>query len=340
MPLAEGLARCPALALVPGDPLGVAQAWEETARALESIGAAVELPRSGLAYFDAQGLQGLYGGVEGVIAATRRALGHRPVRVGASPTRFCALAAALGARPRRARVLGAGEARLYLASQPVGLLSYRAQTAALVEPLEQLGIATLGKLAALGAGALSDRFGQPGLLAWRLALGRDTPLRPRHLEDRLEESLELYGSSSREALERALDLLLERLLSRPERRGRTVRAMRLSAQLAERGTWCERVVFRQALSDMKVMRFALGMRLALLPAPAETVALRVESFGPAAAQQRSLLDGERAAQTQRVKEAVSQLRALAGPEAALRVAPVEPHSRVPERRFTFTPFLP
>jgi protein ImuB len=340
MPLAEALARCPALALLPGDPLGVVQAWEETARALESIGAAVELPRAGLAYFDAQGLLGLYGGVEGVIAATRRALGRRPVRIGASPTRFCALAAALGARSRRARVLGAGEARLYLASRPVGLLSYREQTEALVEPLERLGIATLGMLAALAPGTISDRFGQPGLLARRLALGWDTSLRPRRLEDHLEESLELHGSSSKEALERALDLLLERLLSRPERRGRAVRAMRLSVQLAERGTWSERVVFRQALSEMKAMRFALGIRLALLPAPAETMALAVESFGPAIAQQQSLLDGDHAVRTQRVKEAVRQLRALAGAEAALRVAPVEPHSRVPERRFAFTPFSP
>jgi protein ImuB len=195
-------------------------------------------------------------------------------------------------------------------------------------------------LAALAPGAISDRFGQPGLLARRLALGWDTSLRPRRLEDHLEESLELHGSSSKEALERALDLLLERLLSRPERRGRAVRAMRLSVQLAERGTWSERVVFRQALSEMKAMRFALGIRLALLPAPAETMALAVESFGPAIAQQQSLLDGDHAVRTQRVKEAVRQLRALAGAEAALRVAPVEPHSRVPERRFAFTPFSP
>jgi protein ImuB len=237
-------------------------------------------------------------------------------------------------------MLGAGEARLYLASQPVRLLSYRAQTAALVDPLERLGIITLGKLAALGAGAVSDRFGEPGLLARRLALGQDTSLHPRRVEDRLEESLELDGLSSRESLERALDLLLERLLSRPERRGRTLRAVRLSARLAERGTWCERVVFRQALSDMKAMRFALGVRLALLPAPAEMLALTVESFGPAAAEQQSLLGGERTERARRVKEAVGQLRALAGSQAALRVAPLEPRSRVPERRFAFTPFLP
>jgi protein ImuB len=325
--------------LLPGDPLAVTRAWEDVAGALEGIGAEVELARPGIAYLDAKALLRCYRGVEGVIAAARRALG-RPVRIGVSPTRFCALAAALEARARRARVLGTGEARLYLASKPVSLLSYRAQTAALVEPLERLGVGTLGNLVALGADAVSDRFGKPGVLARNLALGHDAPLRPRRLEDRLEESLELCGTSSQEALERALDLLLERLLLRRERRGRAVRAMSLSARLAERGTWCERVVFRQAHSDRRAMRLALGMRLTLLPAPVETLTLAVESFGAAAAQQRGIFDGERVAQAQRVGEAVSQLRALAGPEAALRIAPVEPSSRVPERRFTFTPYSP
>src|SRR5581483_2960603 len=65
MELGEALARCPELRLVPGDPLGSAQAWERAARALEGIGATLELPRAGLAYFEADGLRGLYGGHEG-----------------------------------------------------------------------------------------------------------------------------------------------------------------------------------------------------------------------------------------------------------------------------------
>ena len=47
--LGEALARCPTLELVPGDPVQVAQSWEQTARALEGIGAQLELARAGLA---------------------------------------------------------------------------------------------------------------------------------------------------------------------------------------------------------------------------------------------------------------------------------------------------
>jgi protein ImuB len=340
MHLGEALVRCPALALLPSDPEAVARAWEAVARALESIGAGVELPRPGLCYLDASGLLRLYGGTDGVIAALRRALGGRPVRIGSGPTRLCSLAAALQARTRRARVIGADEARAYLASQPVALLRYRTDTVALVEPFQRLGIDTLGALAALGAGAVSDRFGRPGLQALRLALGQEERVRPRTAEDRLKESLELNGTSSQEALQRALDMLLERLLCRPERRERTVRAITLSAQLTERGSWSERVTFRQALSDRKVMLLALGPRLSHLPAPAQTLTLAVASFGPPAARQQSLIDDQDAQRASRVREAVGQLRALAGPEAALRVAAVEPDSRIPERRFAFTPFSP
>src|ERR1700740_2143840 len=52
MALGEALARCPDLTLVPADPVGVEEAWEATISSLESIGAAVEPARPGLAYFE------------------------------------------------------------------------------------------------------------------------------------------------------------------------------------------------------------------------------------------------------------------------------------------------
>ncbi len=343
MALGEALARCPELSLVAADPLGVAQAWEATARALEGIGAALELGRPGLAYFEADGLRGLHGGEEGVIAAARRAgrspLGGRSARVGAGPTRFCALAAALEVRSRRAVVVEGKSAGRYLASQPVDLLRFRAETGALVEPLKRLGVRTLGELAALERDAVADRFGKPGALARRLARGEDTPLRPRRVEDRLEESLELGESSSGPALERVLGVLVDRLLARGERRGRTLRAALLSARLVGGGTWHERVVFRQALSDARRMRLALSLRMALLPAPAEALRLAVDRFGPPEGEQGALLESARTARLACLREAVGQVRTVAGPEAALRALCVDPDSRVPERRVLLTPFL-
>src|SRR5215208_3494872 len=312
MRLGEAMARCPQLVLVPPDPAGVADAWERMLAALESIGAAVEPGAAGAVCFDAAGLLGLHGGIDGVLRATRRAL-DRPARLAAAPSRFAALAAAARARARRPVVVHfAGP---FLASLPIDLLSLDGRTTALVEPFERLGLRTLGELAALSRTNVADRFGMPGLTAWELARGGGDAPAPRRPMQRLRERLDLPESASGPALERALALLVDRLLARRER-----------------------TVFREALADAARMRLVLAPRLQALPAPAEALALAVERFGPPAYDQPSLLQDSIAVRRSRLREAVSQARVAAGPEAALRVLEVEPGSRVPERRAVLTPF--
>jgi protein ImuB len=337
MLLGEALARCPDLLLVPADPVGVSETWETVMRALESIGAAVEEERPGLAYFETGGLRGLHGTDAAAISAARRAL-DRPARVGAGPTRFCALAAALAVRSRRVLALEGRDAQRWLAAQRIGLLGFRSETEALVEPLSRLGVHTLGELRGLGRPQLADRFGAAGVFAHRLACGEDTPLRARAVEERLEETLQVGDASSGQALERVLGVLVDRLLARPERRGRTLRALALSARLLAGGAWCERVGFRQALSDPERIGLALGVRLLLIPAPAATLRLSVECFGPPAGEQWGLFDEDSARRAARLREAVAQVRAVAGPDAALRAVCVDPDSRVPERRVVLAPF--
>lgn len=337
--IGEALARCPTLKLVPEDPVAVEKAWERTLRALEGTGAQVEAPRPGLAYFDANSLLGLYRDREGVIAAARRAL-DRPVRIGVAPSRFCALAAALSARPRRATLIDTRQARRFLAEQPVGLLAYRAQTAAIAPVLERFGVETLGDLPKLGASDLADRFGHAGTAALRLALGHDAPLRPRQVEDRLQETMSLGETASTLALSRTLGVLVNRLLARQQRRGRTIRAVTLSAKLVERGTWSETVVLREATADASRITLAVSARLPLLPAPAETLTLSVLAFGPAGGEQQSLLDHSRQARLDALRDAIGQVRTLAGPNAAVKPLLVDPKSRVPERRYVFTPHTP
>src|SRR5947209_2720041 len=251
MRLGEALARCPKLTLVPPDPAGVADAWERLLVRLESVGASVEPERPGLVCFEARGLLRLYGGVEGVLGAARRAL-RTPARLGVAPSRFAAVAAATRARVRRPVIVSGGraQARDFLASMPVALLRARPALAELPEALERLGVATLGELAELPAAALADRFGRAGLLAHELARGGDGTLRPRPASEMVRESLELPEAGSGLQLERGLGLLIDRVLARRERRGRTIRALALSAVLVEDGgTWREQVVFREALAD-------------------------------------------------------------------------------------------
>lgn len=340
MRLGEALARCPRLTLLPGDPAGVADSWERLLVRLESVGASVEPERPGLVCFDAQGLLRLHVGVEGVIAACRRAL-RVPARYGVAPSRFTAVAAASRARTRRPVIVegGRSRARAFLAPLPVALLRARPALAALPEALERLGVATLGELTALPPTAVADRFGAAGLHALELASGGDGAIRPRPVSELVRESLELPEAVSGMQLERALGLLIDRLLARRERRGRTIRSVVLSAVLVEHGgTWREHVVFREALADAGRMRLALVSHLQLMPAPAEELRLAVERFGELAADQGTLLDGPAVARIARLREAIRQARAAAGPEAAMRVLSIDPDSRFPERRAVLAPF--
>jgi nucleotidyltransferase/DNA polymerase involved in DNA repair len=340
MRVGEALARCPELRLVPPDPDGVRTLWRRALDRLDKIGAAVESDHEGEAFFDADGLRGIHGGIEGVLEAARRAVG-RGARIGCAPGRFSSYAAAQQARPRRGPVtIPAGAVRTFLAPLPVSLLRSRAGLEELPAVLEQLGIGTLGRLAALPRSAVVERFGQPGLLAHDLASGVDTPLEPRRPPEPVIERLELPEAASGQQLERALELLVARVLSRPERRGRTLRSLALAARFVEGGTWRTRVTLRQASCDSERLRIVLGPKLGELPAPAESIAVEVEAWGPPAHDQPALMEDRSPAAIRRARiaEAVGQVRQAAGVDAALRVLEVDPDSRIPERRAVLAPY--
>ncbi len=341
MRLGEAMSRCPGLRLIPPDPEGVRSLWNGVLDRIEGVGAQVESDRAGAAYFESAGLHGLHGGgLADVLTAVRRVLGPG-ARFGAAPSRFAAHAAALQARPRRGRrahvveeegVLG------FLAPLPVALLRTRPELQALPEVFERLGIRTLGEIAALPSRSVAERFGHPGLLALDLSRGRDFPLEPRRPPEPVFERLDLPDAASGQQLERALELLVGRVLARRERRGRALRGLAVSARFVAGGTWRTAITLRHASADPERILLALGPKLGELPAPAESLALEVEAFGPPAHDQGRLLDEAAAVRRGRLGEAVRQARLAAGADAALKVLDVDPGSRIPERRAVLAPF--
>lgn len=358
MRLGEALSRCPELALVPPDSELAERAWEGALRRFESrLGAEVESERPGEAFFQAGGLRRLWGGVEGVLDRSARVAGV-PVALAAAPVRFCSYAAAAGmARsgvpdsPASPVIVPDGGARRFLAPLPVALLHGRlggagagedagaddARIDDLPNELERLGIETLGRLAALPRDAVADRFGRLGLRALALARGGDRALRPRRPFQEIAVELELPDASSGPQLERALELLVARLLAHPGRRGRTFRALRLSARLAAGGGWRRRIALRSAGSERGRLAAVLVPLLAMLPGPAATLRLEAVSLGAASGEQMAL-SGPTEQRRRKIAEAVRQARAAGGSEAVLRVLEVDPTSRVPERREVLMPF--
>jgi protein ImuB len=342
MRLAEALGRCPALVLVAPDPVRAEAIWERTLQRLEGIGAAVEPARPGEAFFDTEPLRGLYGDAAAVLARARRAL-EPPARVGAGPNRLCAHAAARRMRARRpALVISERAAPSLLAGLPVYALRDRLpdewDRANLIDALEKVGVRTLGELAGLPAEAVADRFGEPGLRALRLARGGDRPLRPRKPSEQLACRLDLPEAVSGQQLERALELLVERLLAHPARGNRTIRRLRLEAAIAPGGGWRAEVTMRSATANAERLRLALAPKLGELPGPASRMGVRALELGPEAGDQPALARSPEDERRGRLSEAVRQARAAAGRDAVLQVVEVDPASRVPERRTLLTPF--
>ncbi|HET6831439.1 MAG TPA: hypothetical protein VFH44_08830, partial [Solirubrobacterales bacterium] len=277
MAVSEALGRCPELVLRPPDPGRTANGWEQVLRRLEAIGAAVESSGPGEAFFAVDGLRGLWGpGRRDVLARAARAAGM-PARIAGAPSRFCARAAAATARGRRRtiRVVAAGSEQGFLAPLPVTLLEAglrdhagrdAAQAGRMVATLERLGVRALGDLAGLPRVAIADRFGALGLRAHELARGLDTPLRPRVPHEELVQAVGLPEAAYGAQLERALDLLLERLLSDPRRRGRAIRSLRLEARLAGGGGWSATAVLRSASAAPERLRPAIAPKLGGLAA--------------------------------------------------------------------------
>ncbi|HEV2789910.1 MAG TPA: hypothetical protein VGV69_01255, partial [Solirubrobacterales bacterium] len=208
------------------DPVEAAEATEAMVRALEGLGAAVESERPGEAFFAVDGLRGLYGGDSaGVLAAARRAVGEER-QLATGRTRLAAFLAAVG-WPRPVPV-AALRTRL-------GVPEREAEE--LIEALERLGVETLRAFARLSADQVADRFGPLGLRALRLCHGEEEPLRPRTPHEELVEEIELPEGTAGRQLDRALELLVDRLLAAPQRQGRTLLGLRLGALLAGGGSW-------------------------------------------------------------------------------------------------------
>lgn len=307
-------------------------------RRLESIGAAVESEWPGEAFLALDGLRGIHGGDSaGVLVAVRAAVGPEP-RIGTAPNRFAAFAAAW-----KGAAVSPSQLHVFLAPLSVSILPLRLEAPGheaeeLVVTLRRLGIETLQGLSRISADRVADRFGPLGLRARRLARGEDTPLRPRHPQEELAEQIELPEGAAGRQLDRALELLVDRLLAAPQRRGRTLLGLRFGALLSAGGSWSVEQGLGRPTASARALCTVLAPRLESLPGPVASLRLRALGLGPAAADQTELAVGGEEPRRRRLGAAVREVRAAQGAEALLRILPVDSGSRVPERWALLTPF--
>jgi protein ImuB len=338
MRLGEALATCPSLVLVEEDPSAAEQAWEQILRGLEDAGIAPSPDRLGCVYFDTRGVERLYGGVEAALRRALAAVGSAwDPRAGAAQRRFAALAAANVARPGQVLVVADGvRAEEFLAPLPLGMLPLGDERR---EELNQLGIRTIGGLAGLPRAAVAERLGQDGRRAWSLARGEGARrVHGRRPPAELAETLAFPEALGNElTLRRALTVLTDRLLGRPERGGRFLRKLALSARLAGGSSWRRTVTLRDPTVERPRLKAALGPKLAELPGPITALTLEAVELTESTGCQLELVKPEGNELRERLGDGLRQVRASTGGGSVYSVVELAPWSRLPERRALLVP---
>lgn len=333
----EAFARCPQLALVPAHPEGAAGTVEHLHRALEAAGCAVEPLGDDGAALDARPVLRLHGGLRGVIGRVRGAI---PVgvdgRIGIAPTLFAARQAARAAERGVPLVVDPGEVARFLAPLPAGRLPMPREA---VDGCRDVGLRTIGQIAALPRAAALERLGFSALGAWELARGLpDRPLRPRTPPTPLVAGIDFPEPvGTRGSLESAGRLLLEEIAGAARAAGGAVRTLRLGAGLAGGGSWGRHITLRDATTDRARLELAVLPRLEGIPAPVTRLRIEADASGAAGGHQLAALPTPHQERASRTREAVRQVRAALGDGALLRVIELEAGSRIPERRWALTP---
>jgi protein ImuB len=337
MRMGEALATCPGLVLVEQDPSAAEHEWEGVLRRLEDAGFAVESADVGVVYFETRGVERLYGGLERALERALAAVGSAwDPRAGAAERRFTALAAANVTRPGQILVVAADRAAEFLSPLPLHLLPLPEDEQ---QELYELGVRRLGQLARLPRAAVAERLGRDGRNAWKLARGGQRGrVRGRRPPAEIVEALEFPEAVGNElTLRRALGVLVERALGRPERENRFVRKLALTAKLVGGGSWRRTLTLREPAAERDRLRIALGPKLAELPAPVLELRLELVELTEEGGRQLELVKPTGAELRGRLKEGLRQVRASTGGGSVCSVVEVAPWSRIPEARALFVP---
>ena len=342
MTLEEAVSRHANAVVLDSDEPHYREVFTRMLTSLQGISDRVEGAELGTAYVRLDGLEGIYRGEAGTIAALLNVVpSYLTPRVGVADAKFPALVAARTSRSHGAsRVLE--DVRDFLAPHSVDLLPV---AIGVNDELHRFGLHTMGAVASMSVHALTDRFGADGRRAWELCNGIDhSPVVPIPFEESVVERMSLpFHSSSLEALFVAVDALLKRAYARPDVRGRHVGAADLLCAASGWPPWEKSVAFKQPAGAWERASFVIRSRLELDPPhnPVEDVTLTLSGFTAESGTQMGLLKDSRDDRHRRLVEANRGLRPLMGGGHALhRIAEVAPWHPAPEMRALQVPIDP
>jgi DNA polymerase-4/protein ImuB len=238
-----------------------------------------------------------------------------------------------------------GEAGRFLAVQSLSTLPLDPDTH---RRLRQLGIRTLGALAALPEEAVTAQFGAAGRRLWRLAAGRIAePVVGRVAPEPITAALTFFTPvGERELLGRATGQLIARALKHPRRIGWRVQAVRLRAEVEGGRSWLADVLLKDPTADAARIAAPLDTRLEQSPPAGAVERLIVEftAFAPGTAElqlfARDAGAAARAGQRRALERAAREIQLRLKRAFLYHVIEVQPWSRLPERRYALIDFAP
>ncbi len=363
MTVSQAIGLCSTLRLIEPDPVHYDERFANLLSALTEVSPVVEAAELGLAYVGVDGLEGIYGSREKIIEALKKTLECWNVgRIGLGPGKFVAWVAASRTKPGEAIVVPLGEEQKFLASQPVSVLPLDPDTH---RRLRQLGIRSLGALAALPEAAVTAQFGALGKRLWRLAAGRIAePVAGSIAPEPIVAALTFFTPvGERELLVHSLDQLIARALKHPRRIGWRVHAVRLRADLecvemnenAGRGaaccaptnrSWLVNVLLKDPTADGDRIAAPLKTRLEQSPptGAVERLVLEFTAFAPGTAElqlfARDAQAAARAGQQRALQSAAREIRMRVQRSCLYHIIEVQPWSRLPERRYALIDYEP
>jgi DNA polymerase-4/protein ImuB len=346
MTVSQAIGLCPTLQLVEPDPVHYDEQFAALLAALGEVSPVIEPGELGLAYVGVDGLEGIFGSIAKIIDAIMRRTPHA-ARLGWGVGKFTAWVAASRAKPSEAIVVVAGTERNFLASQPIAVLPL---DSGVYRRLRQLGIRTLGALAALPEAAITAQFGATGRRLWQLAAGRVVePVEGRIAPEPITAALTFFTPvGERELLLHSLDQLIARALKHPRRIGWRVHALRVRAELEGGGSWLTAHYLKEPTAD--AARIAAPLRTRLEQSPptggVERLVLEFTGFAPGTAElqlfARDAQAAARAGQQRALRTAAREirLRVQGGCGGLYHIIEVQPWSRLPERRYALIDYEP
>ncbi len=330
-----GMARREAEALAPfatvliRDPGEESRRFEPVVEAIEALIPRVEVVTPGLAFVTIDGAVRFYEGEETLVWRVTeeldRLVGHTrggQALLGVADGPFAARWAAATATPGSPRVVA--DTIAFLSGLDLATLRESVNGDELIDTFRWLGVSTLGELARLPRDALATRFGNPGLLAHRLASGEDRLVDPREIPPDLtvdvsfEEPLETL-----DAVAFAARVLSERLLKGLRASGVAPHRVSILVEAADGGQreriWRSADPFTEkALSDRVWWQLRAWIESGGVPGGIARLRISPDDLSDHGRQLGLLQDESSRIETER---ALARAQAMVGPDAVLQGMP-------------------